>query len=338
MLNPILILGCIGLELVSANILLTPENCFALKSDECPNWNISFWLHTNDNLEGARFTENDKFLPGRKLHVLIHGFAGSRTATPNSQLLPLLTLDTQADVLSVEYTNLAVDPCYSEAVHNSRIVGRCLANLLLSTNADLSNAHLIGFGIGAHVAGFAAKLLQALSVRVKRITALDPAKPLYLTDDITGRLDKSDADFVDVIHSDVFFHGILMPLGHVDFYPNSGIAQPGCGDIHNMATYQCYHKRSADYYAESITSPVGFFGFYCKDMISYMKYECQPSDHIEQLGYRTRPTARGSYYLQTKDVAPYANGIDFSNVDRNLTGKTYLGDAFVAMLLTQPHK
>nr|AJC97592.1 hypothetical protein [Drosophila arizonae] len=337
MLNLILILGCIGLELASANILLTPTNCFALKSDECPNWNITFWLHTHDNPEGARFTESDRFLPRRQLHVLIHGYAGSRTASPNRQLLPLLIRNKKVDVLSLEYTNLAVDPCYSEAVHNSRIVGRCLAYLLVSAGADLSNAHMIGFGIGAHVAGFAAKMLQKLNKRVNRISALDPAKPLYLTDDIQGRLDKSDAAFVDVIHSDVFFHGILMPLGHVDFYPNSGISQPGCGDISQMTTYQCYHKRSADYYAESITSPVGFYGFYCNNMISYIKYQCHPSANIERFGYSARPTARGTYYLQTRNVAPYANGKDFSNLDRNLTGKTFLGDAFVSMLLKQPN-
>lgn len=163
--------------------------------------------------------------------MLLHGYDGSRTASPNNQLLPLLIRDKQIDVLSVEYANLVFDPCYSEAVHNSRFVARCLAYLLLNANADLSKAHLIGFGIGAHVAGFAAKMMQTLNIRVKRISALDPAKPLYLTDNIQSRLDKSDADFVDVIHTDVFLHGILKPLGHVDFYANAGVAQPGCGDI-----------------------------------------------------------------------------------------------------------
>lgn len=39
---------------------------------------------------------------------------------------------------------------------------------------------------------------------------------------------KDDASFVDVIHSDTLWRGIPFPCGHVDFYPNFGIVQPGC--------------------------------------------------------------------------------------------------------------
>ncbi|KAI1304180.1 Lipase member H [Halotydeus destructor] len=44
-------------------------------------------------------------------------------------------------------------------------------------------------------------------------------------------LDPSDANFVDIIHSDpnpVMPVGYTESLGHVDFYPNGGSPQPGC--------------------------------------------------------------------------------------------------------------
>jgi pancreatic triacylglycerol lipase len=62
---------------------------------------------------------------------------------------------------------------------------------------------------------------------------MDPAEPHFSKTDPIGRLDPTDADFVDVIHTDAgpFLSGglgIFQPVGHVDFYPNGGIDQPGC--------------------------------------------------------------------------------------------------------------
>jgi hypothetical protein len=65
---------------------------------------------------------------------------------------------------------------------------------------------------------------------------LDPAGPLFEGYDTSVRLDKSDANYVDVIHSNgeaiyVGGFGIAEPIGHVDFYPNGGRAQRGCSNI-----------------------------------------------------------------------------------------------------------
>jgi hypothetical protein len=65
---------------------------------------------------------------------------------------------------------------------------------------------------------------------------LDPAGPLFEGYDTSVRLDKSDADYVDVIHSNgeaiyVGGFGIAEAIGHVDFYPNGGRAQRGCSNI-----------------------------------------------------------------------------------------------------------
>lgn len=69
-------------------------------------------------------------------------------------------------------------------------------------------------------------------------TGLDPARPGFDFDDPAARLDSSDAMFVDVIHTDVrngpidSSLGLQRSCGHVDFYPNGGKQQPGCGTSH----------------------------------------------------------------------------------------------------------
>lgn len=64
--------------------------------------------------------------------------------------------------------------------------------------------------------------------KLKILTGLDPAKPIFNFFNNDGRLDSSDAEFVDVIHTDVLERGMLAVSGHVDFYPNGGTNQPGC--------------------------------------------------------------------------------------------------------------
>lgn len=65
---------------------------------------------------------------------------------------------------------------------------------------------------------------------------LDPAGPLFESQDPRARLDSSDADFVDVIHSNgenLILGGLgsSQPMGHVDFYPNGGRMQKGCSHL-----------------------------------------------------------------------------------------------------------
>lgn len=66
------------------------------------------------------------------------------------------------------------------------------------------------------------------SRKISRITGLDPAMPGFTTVSAENKLDASDADFVDVIHTNAFFQGAVEPSGHVDFYINGGVIQPGC--------------------------------------------------------------------------------------------------------------
>lgn len=72
----------------------------------------------------------------------------------------------------------------------------------------------------------------------------DPAGPYFENTPAEVRLDKTDAVYVDNIHTmaykfaSVFSVGTMQALGHVDFYPNGGTKQPGL--------YQCFTKPIRD--------------------------------------------------------------------------------------------
>lgn len=62
--------------------------------------------------------------------------------------------------------------------------------------------------------------------KLPKIIALDPAGPFFSVDKPDGRLNETDALYVECVHTSElgFFH----PLGDVDFYANGGRIQPGC--------------------------------------------------------------------------------------------------------------
>lgn len=57
-----------------------------------------------------------------------------------------------------------------------------------------------------------------------------------------------------------------MPSGHVDFYANGGFDQPGCHQQTAMSPGSCNHDRAPEYYAESIYTEKGFWGFRCGEL------------------------------------------------------------------------
>lgn len=65
--------------------------------------------------------------------------------------------------------------------------------------------------------------------QIQRISALDPAFPTFYPSLGTAAVNKNDAKFVDIIHTDAWLYGIPISSGHADFWPNSGkTLQPGC--------------------------------------------------------------------------------------------------------------
>lgn len=90
-------------------------------------------------------------------------------------------------MLSKFFTPLTEIPDIFQSVHGSLI----------------KDFHIIGFSLGAHIAGYVGENIQAVTgQKIGRITGLDPAEPLFESTPAFVRLDPTDAEFVDVIHSD----------------------------------------------------------------------------------------------------------------------------------------
>ncbi|XP_017026113.1 pancreatic triacylglycerol lipase [Drosophila kikkawai] len=293
--------------------LLNPE-CKVVHG-ECPHENITFWLYTNstrDNpvlLNPLDLNPWD-FQPARPVKILIHGYTGHRDFSPNSHIRPVLLDNEDVYVISIDYKPLVPDPCYFSAVQNLPLVSQCLAQLinnLVDRNiVPNENIHIIGFSLGGQVAGQTANYLKR---KLKRITGLDPAKPMFVLAGNTSRLDPGDAEFVDVIHTNVFGRGILSPMGHVDFYPNVGsILQPGCREESPDSPGSCSHDRAPQFYAESINSTTGFWGRQCTSWLAYIVNLCPTTGKQELMGYHVSQETKGSYFLETGKSAPFALG------------------------------
>jgi len=76
-------------------------------------------------------------------------------------------------VIFVDWEKGAAGPGYALAAANTQLIGRQLAILIsemVTLNSDPEKIHMIGFSLGAHVAGFAGKALKLIDIRVGRIT------------------------------------------------------------------------------------------------------------------------------------------------------------------------
>lgn len=97
---------------------------------------------------------------------------------------------------------------------------------------DVQKFHVVGHSLGAQLCGYMGrKIIQQSNhaVKLPRITGLEPANPGFFPPILLQHLSYSDADFVDIVHTDTNFYGQPHATGTADFWPNDGSRiQPGC--------------------------------------------------------------------------------------------------------------
>ncbi|XP_035825820.1 pancreatic triacylglycerol lipase [Aplysia californica] len=279
----------------------------------------------------ARTVLQRKYNPSHKTVVIVHGYLESARSAWVVDMAHAILNREEANVIVVDWRKGARSLVYPLSVANTRVVGAVLALVLqelVSLGGDLSTFHIIGFSLGAHVAGYAGERLPGLG----RITGLDPAAPGFRRTPPPVRLDPSDATLVDVYHTDcspVMGAGLEEPLGTVDFYLNRGMEQPGCGStlLGRFAAaiqqsrdfsafsreFACSHSRAYLFYISTISNNVCEFPVQtCSTVASVLSRGCQacqcPNCPTPGYGYEAsgdRTLASRLFNVETTSSAPY---------------------------------
>ncbi|XP_030768276.1 uncharacterized protein LOC115891834 isoform X2 [Sitophilus oryzae] len=307
-------------EEISTKFLMYPARTRRRRSGSAPA-EIPFDKIT-EAFEWAKSGFN-KSLPTK---VLIHGFGSDCGYIWAYEIRSALMAVEEVNTICVDWSNGASLPNYVKASANTRLVGKQLSLLLRGmvdkNGLSLRDTHLIGFSLGAHIAGFAGADLGNLS----RITGLDPAGPLFESQDTRARLDHTDAAFVDVIHSNgenLILGGLgsSQPMGHVDFYPNGGRMQKGCSHLFVGAVTDiiwssavegrslCNHRRAYKFFIDSVSPRCHFPAFPCDSYDDFIAGKCFPCSDERKCGnmgyYADRSKGRGQLYLITRDEEPF---------------------------------
>lgn len=207
---------------------------------------------------------------------------------------------------------------------------------------------MIGHSLGAHLCGYTGYYLQKdFNLQLGRITGMDPAEPMFHGTEPVVRLDRTDAKFVDVIHSaarpfSTGGMGMTESIGHVDFFPNGGYFQPGCQEpisnhilkehgsffwgVQNFVS--CDHMRSYHFFTASVVAKCPFLSISCDSYDNFKVgncFKCEKEEHIcismginAQKNYdylkqtlKIRDSKAINTYLMTSDEKPWCSKFFF---------------------------
>uniref|UniRef100_A0A667YG18 Lipoprotein lipase n=1 Tax=Myripristis murdjan TaxID=586833 RepID=A0A667YG18_9TELE len=274
-----------------------------------------------------------EFNPETQTFVVIHGWTvtGMFESWVPKLVTALYEREPTANVIVVDWLTRASQH-YPSSAADTKLVGRDVAKFVSWIQRELQlpweRIHLLGYSLGAHVAGIAGDLTKQ---KISRITGLDPAGPTFEHADAESTLSPDDAQFVDVLHTNTRGSpdrsiGIQRTVGHIDIYPNGGTFQPGC-DIQNtlmgiaqagikgfqdMAQIvKCSHERSIHLFIDSLVNTgQQSMAYRCNSKEAFNKGLCLScrKNRCNKLGYnvnKVRTPRSIKMYLKTREMMPY---------------------------------
>ncbi|XP_033223552.1 pancreatic triacylglycerol lipase-like [Belonocnema kinseyi] len=280
----------------------------------------------------------------RQTVVIVHGFLASGNEEWIHDMEKGVLSWSDVNIIIVDWSEGSNTWNYYRAAVNTKVVGSLIAQLFeqienatIHSNGpaapEWGKLYFIGHSLGAHIVSYAANSVTKLpnNWKVERITGLDPAQPCFRNVDKDLLLDKSDAPFVDVIHTNgklLTSIGLGLPeaIGHVDYYPNGGKTQPGCSRVKlgrfpipipsNVITQAiCSHGRSYIYFTESIVTSIQqncTFWAHNWDLtyrraVAAVNETCT-HDKCSEMGINSiNHPQRGTFFTLTSGIIPYCS-------------------------------
>ncbi|CAL4072857.1 unnamed protein product, partial [Meganyctiphanes norvegica] len=288
--------------------------------------NSGDWAYYHLHHRDEASLHDSPFQADRPTYFIVHGFQSDGLLDWILEAKTDILEQYDGNIFSVDWAKLCPLPFYIQAVENVYKVGHLTADFIdwlhEETGLAPSQVEVVGHSLGAHVSGITGKSLR--SGKLARITGMDPAGPLFHNQTGDYILQPSDADFVDIIHTNAGYVdfgeiGFEKPLGDVDFFVNGGSHQAGCdpnvigGDFLDLFT-SCSHSRSHMYWVESITAmrPDPTFNSWPCDSWEEFENGLCPScgQGCLDMGFHMDRNLKGIYYLATHWYKPFAKGDD----------------------------
>uniref|UniRef100_T1GNU5 Lipase domain-containing protein n=1 Tax=Megaselia scalaris TaxID=36166 RepID=T1GNU5_MEGSC len=290
-----------------------------------PSKPIYYNLYTKSNPTDPQIFTSESLLEGKSTNFnknnptrfIIHGWligdyeSGTQSQITAAYLDPNYK-DEDYNVFTVDWSNYADNPNYAEARYDAPKAAKDIAEFIdlmhEKLGLEFETLTLIGHSLGGQVAGIVGKNVK--NGKVNTIYGLDPAGPLFMTTKPEKRLTSTDAEYVEVIHTDRMELGYAKPLGQADFYPNWGRRQPGCKyDVGG----ECSHKRVVLLFAEAVRMRNNnkFVPTQCVDYES-IKDEQRCSglvdNGVKMAAVGNFQVAEGVYYLPTRGESVFGRG------------------------------
>ncbi|XP_050344703.1 pancreatic triacylglycerol lipase-like [Nymphalis io] len=286
-------------------VAIAATNGFALGPTQ-----IVFHLYTRSNpelsqplLPSEASIMNSSFQRSKRTIITIHNHRQSVGGNFNAFVIPAHLGAEDVNVIAVDWSPGASS--YTFALSNVPQVGNVIAqfvNILTNFGYSTENIRIVGVGLGAHAAGIAARRIQGT---IPHVVALDPS--LIGWTHHPDILNKNDANIVEVIHTTSGVYGYDKPLGDIDFYPNGGTVQTGCG-----TDTTCSHTYAYVFYAESITAEAAngnkFVGTACESLEEASTLRCTGEKNAIFGGTNTKTSGSGIYLFLTNIQPPFARG------------------------------